>query len=210
MPNLFVFIKRGIRRKIQVNFLNFKEIPDFLVVSAGGCGSVNLIRYLENFGKSNLYFEKKYKIFGLGHIYKPSNFLFKNKVKIIIIKRDFEEIYNSMKTRGFIRNALNIFGDTLPFVYMNIFKSKKKLKKKYLSYLKKFYLNWKKYPKELTLELNYPQLYENLDSREKIKNFLSIKNDTFLNNFPKFEKYKKNRNFVDPSTTLMRDIYNLK
>ena len=80
MPNLLVYIKRGIVRKIQVNFLSLKEIPDFLVVSPGGCGSVNLIKYLENFGKSNLYFEKKYKVFGLGHIYKPSNFIFKNKI----------------------------------------------------------------------------------------------------------------------------------
>ena len=78
VPNLLVYIKRGIKRKIQVNFLNLKEIPEFLVVSPGGCGSVNLIRYLENFGKSNLYFERKYKIFGLGHIYKPNNFLFSN------------------------------------------------------------------------------------------------------------------------------------
>ena len=58
MPNLLVYIKRGIARKLQLNFLNLKEMPDFLVVSAGGCGSVSLIKYLENFGKSNLYFER--------------------------------------------------------------------------------------------------------------------------------------------------------
>lgn len=210
VPNLLVYIKRGIKRKIQVNFLNLKEIPEFLVVSPGGCGSVNLIRYLENFGKSNLYFERKYKIFGLGHIYKPNNFLFRNKVKVIIIKRDFEDIYNSMESRGFIRNSLNVLGDTLPFIYMNILKDKKKLKKKYLSYLKKFYFNWKKYHQELILEVNYPQLYKDLDCRIKIKNFLSIKNDTFLNNFPKFEKYKKDKDFVDPSTILIKEIHNIK
>ena len=129
MPNLLVYIKRGIARKLQLNFLNLKEIPDFLVVSAGGCGSVSLIKYLENYGKSNLYFERNYKIFGLGHIYKPTNFHFRNKVKVIIIKRDFEDIYNSMKSRGFIRNTLNVFGDPFPFMYMNILKNKKKLKK---------------------------------------------------------------------------------
>lgn len=209
MPNLLVYIKRGIVRKIRVNFLSLKEIPDFLVVSPGGCGSVNLIKYLENFGKSNLYFEKKYKVFGLGHIYKPSNFIFKNKIKIIIIKRDFEEIYKSMESRGFIRNAFNIFGDTLPFAYINIFKDKKKLKKKYLNYLNKFYFNWNNYDKSLILEVNYPQLYEDLDCRKNIKKFLSIKNDNFIKNFPNFKRYEKDKNFVDPSTTLMRDIYNL-
>ena len=209
MPNLLAYTIRGFRRKIRVNFLNLKELPEFLVVSPGGCGSVTLIKYLENFGKSNLYFEKKYKIFGLGHIYKPSNFLNRNKVKIIIIKRDFEDIYNSIETRGFIRNALNIYGDTLPFIYMHIFKDKKKLKRKYLSYLKKFYFNWSKYNQELKLEVNYPQLYEDSDCRIKIKKFLSIKNDTFLNNFPRFDKYKKNKDFTDPSTILMRNIYDL-
>ena len=200
MPNLLVYIKRGIQRKIQVNFLNLQETPDFLVVSPGGCGSVTLIKYLENFGKSNLYFEKKYKIFGLGHIYKPSNFLFKNKVKILIIKRDFEEIYESMKSRGFIRNSLNTFGDTLPFVYMNILKNEKRLKKKYLIYLKKFYSNWKQYNKDLMFEVDYHQLYRDLDCRIKIKEFLSIKNDIFLNEFPKFKKYNKDKDFKDPSS----------
>ena len=107
MPNLLVYIKRGIQRKIKVNYLKLKEIPDFLIISPGGCGSVSLIKYLENFGKSNLYIEKKYKTHGLAHIYKPSNFLLKNKIKIIIIKRDFEDIYASMTSRGFVRNNLN-------------------------------------------------------------------------------------------------------
>ena len=210
MPNLLVYIKRGIARKLQLNFLNLKEIPDFLVVSADGCGSVSLIKYLENFGKSNLYFERNYKIFGLGHIYKPTNFHFRNKVKVIIIKRDFEDIYNYMKSRGCIRNTLNVFGDPFPFMYMNILKNKKKLKKKYLRYLEKFYFNWRKYNQELILELEYPKFYQDFDCRIKIKNFLDIKDDTFLKNFPKFEKYKKDKNFIDPSTILMRDIYNLK
>ena len=46
MPNLLVYIKRGIQRKIKVNYLKLKEIPDFLLVSPGGCGSVSLIKYL--------------------------------------------------------------------------------------------------------------------------------------------------------------------
>ena len=68
----------------------------------------------------------------------------------------------------------------------------------------KFYSNWKKYHQELILEVNYPQLYEDSDCRIKVKNFLSIKNDTFLNNFPKFERYKKDKDFVDPSTILIK------
>ena len=54
MPNLLFYIKQGIQRKIKVNYLRLKEIPDFLVVSPGGCGTVTLIKYLEKFRKSNL------------------------------------------------------------------------------------------------------------------------------------------------------------
>ena len=207
MPNLLVYIKRGIQRKIKVNYLKLKEVPDFLVVSPGGCGSVSLIKYLENFGKSNLYIEKKYKTHGLGHIYKPSNFLFKNKIKIIIIKRDFEDIYDSMTLRGFVRNSLNTLGDSIPFMYINIFKNKKKLKKKYFNYLTKFYINWEKYPQESSLVLEYPKFYHDPVNQNEIKRFLNIRSDTFLANFPKFERYKKGKNFIDPSTIISKQIY---
>ena len=207
MPNLLVYIKRGIQRKIKVNYLKLKEIPDFLIISPGGCGSVSLIKYLDNFGKSNLYIETKYKTHGLGHIYKPSNFLLKNKIKIIIIKRDFEDIYASMTSRGFVRNNLNILGDLIPFMYINIFKNKKKLKKKYFKYLTKFYNNWKKYPQEYTLVLEYPKFYYDQDYHNEIKRFLNIYSDDFLVNFPKFERYKKGLNFVDPSTIIAKKIY---
>mgnify|MGYP001165302975 FL=1 len=207
MPNLLVYIKRGIQRKIKVNYLKLKEIPDFLVVSPGGCGSVSLIKYLDNFGKSNLYIETKYKTHGLAHIYKPSNFLLKNKIKIIIIKRDFEDIYASMTSRGFVRNNLNILGDLIPFMYINIFKNKEKLKKKYFNYLTKFYNNWEKYPQESTLVLEYPKFYHDPVYHNEIKRFLNIRNDAFLVKFPKFERYKKGKNFVDPSFIIAREIY---
>ncbi len=207
MPNLLVYIKRGIQRKIKVNYLKLKEIPDFLVIWPGGCGSVNLMKYLENFGKSNLYFMKKYKIYGLQHIYKPSDFLLKNKIKIIIIKRDFEDIYNSMTSRGFVRQNLNNLGDLIPFMYINIFKNQKKIKKKYFNYLTKFYNNWERYPRKSTLVLEYPKFYQDIDHQNQIKNFLNISSQSFLSNFPKFEKYKKDKNFVDPSTILARQIY---
>ena len=204
MPNLLAYIKRGIQRKIKVNHLKLKEIPDFLLVSPGGCGSAILGKYLENFGKSTLYIEKKYKIFGLGHIYKPSNFLIKNKIKIILIKRDFEDIYNSMTSRGFVRNSLNTFGDLIPFMYINIFKNKRKLKNKYLKYLTKFYINWEKYPQESILLLEYPKFYQDPVSQNEIKRFLNIRSDAFLLNFPKFERYKKGKNFLDPSSIMTR------
>ena len=210
MPNLLVYCKRGIFRRLKVNYFSLKEKMDFLIVSPGGCGTVSLIKYLDDFGKSNLYFERKYKVFGTSHLYKPPNFFFKNNIKVILIKRDYEGIYNSMTSRGFVRNGLNILGDLFPFMYLNIFKNKKKLKQKYFRYLDRFYTNWDKYNEKLILEINYPNFYQDVDTQEKIKNFLEINNESFLKNFPSFQRYNKNENFVDPSTTLMREIYNIK
>ena len=209
MPSLFVYPVRGLKRKIQVSFLSFKKKPDCLVVSPGGCGSNSLVSYLNKYTKSNIHFERKYKFFGLSHIYKPSSFLKKNKVKIILIKRSYNDIYNSMISRGFVRNTLNFFGDCFPFLYINIFKNDKKLKKKYFYYLDYFYNNWKNYNRDNILIVNYKDLYKNIKTQKKIQKFLNINKKNFIKNFPKFKKYRK-KGFIDPSTILSRRIYNLK
>ena len=74
----------------------------------------------------------------------------------------------------------------------------------------KFYDNWGKYKKELVLEIDYPNFYKDVDTQKKIQTFLDINNENFLKNFPGFQKYNKNKNFVDPSSTLMRKIHNFK
>ncbi|MFL2903164.1 MAG: sulfotransferase domain-containing protein [Candidatus Pelagibacter sp.] len=209
MPNLLVLTKRGIDYKIKNNFLNIPEKIDCLIISPGGCGSTNLIKYLNKYCKSNLYFEKKYKIFALGHLYKPPPSFFKNKVKIILLKRNINQIYKSMKSRGFIRNALNTYGDMFPFLYINIFKNQKNLKNKFLNNLRVFYSNWNTYPKKQILKINYNDLYTKLSEKKKIFKFLNLNNKNFLNKFPKHKRYKKDKNFVDPSTALMKKIHNL-
>lgn len=207
MPSLLVYPVRGLRRKFQVYLLSFKNKPDCLVVSPGGCGSNSLVRYLHKFTKSNIHFERKYKFFGLNHIYKPNVYLKKNKIKIILIRRNYNDIYNSMTSRGFVRNTLSFFGDCFPFMYINVFKDKTKLKKKYFRYLKFFYNNWKNYDKNFILNLNYRSLYKSAKTRIKIKKFLNIKNKNFTKNFPKYKKYKK-KGAIDPSTILSKKIYN--
>ena len=209
MPSLLVYPYRGLKRRIQVSFLSFNETPDCLVVSPGGCGSNSLILYLDKYTKSNIYFEKKFKFFGLNHIYKPNSFLKNNKVKIILIKRDFKGIYNSMLSRGFVRNTLNFFGDYFPFIYINMFKSEKKLRKKYFNYLKFFYNNWRNYNQKYIITLNYRDIYKNKKVQKKLQKFLNIKNRNFIKNFPKFKKYNKEKS-IDPSTILSKKIYKLK
>lgn len=188
--------------------MSFNTKPECLVISPGGCGSNTLINYLNNYTKSNIFFEKKYKFFGLSHLYKPNYYLNKNNIKIILIKRKYSEIYKSMLSRGFIRNNLNILGDCLPFIYINLFKNKKKLKKKYYKYLNFFYNNWRNYNKENLLVVNFKDLYRNSIESKKIKKFLQIKDSKFLIKFPKYKRYPK-ENYVDPSTILTNKIYKI-
>lgn len=206
MPNLIVYTKRSLVTRIENNFLTLPEKPDGFVVSPGGCGSVSLIKYLDKYSKSNLYFEKKYNILVLGHLYKPPYNFYKDNVKVIVLKRNLNEIHQSMKSRGFIRNALVTYGDLMPYLYTNILKDKKKLKKRFIDHLKFFYSNWSKYPKNLKLEINYKDLYSKKNIQKKIATFLKINNKDFLIKFPKHKKYIKNKNFVDPSTLLSKQI----
>lgn len=193
MPSLLVYPFRGLIRKFKVQFLSFKEIPECLVISPGGCGSNTLVLYLNTFIKSNIYFEKKYKFFGLSHIYKPNYFLKENKIKIILIKRNFKDIFNSLMSRGFIRNSLNLLGDFFPFVYINILKNKIYLKQKFFKYLELFYINWKNYDKKYILNIEYDFLYKNKKTAKLIKEFLDIKSSKFIKYFPKYKKYKKKK-----------------
>ena len=113
-----------------------------------------------------------------------------------------------MKSRGFIRNALNTYGDLFPFLYINILKNEKNLKKKFIFKVKKFYSNWKIYPKNDVLTINYKNLYSQ-KSKNLIFRFLNLKNKKFLKKFPKYKKYVKDKNFFDPSTSLMKKIHDL-
>ncbi len=207
MPNLLVHPKRALEIRIRNFFFKMPKNIDCLVVSPGGCGTVNLNKHLNNYTKSNLYLEKKYKKFGLGHLFKPPKSFYDNKIKVIIIKRNLNDIYKSIKNRGYIKNSLYTYGDLFPFIYVNIFKNDQKLKKKFINYIGKFYNNWKKYPSNLKLELNYKKIYSDKKDQKKIEKFLNIKKKKFLTTFPKFKRYKYNRDFIDPSTKLARRFY---
>ena len=64
------------------------------------------------------------------HIPKPLKSMLKNKIKIMLIKRDFEEIYESHKKRKFLRNSLVWYGDLFSFYR---FKNEVYLKKKFFN-----------------------------------------------------------------------------
>ena len=69
-------------------------------------------------------------------------------------------------------------------------------------------LNTKERQDDIAL-ISHKSLYKNTKTQKKIKQFLNIKNERFIKNFPKYKKYNK-KGFIDPSTILSKKIYNLK
>ena len=90
------------------------------------------------------------------------------------------------------------YGDLLPFRFFN--NDEKKLKKKFTGYLEKFYENWEKYPDSLKIVINYPNIFQSIDDQNSLKSFLNIKDQKFIENFPKFDPYAYEKNFIDPSS----------
>ena len=187
MANYLTLMKRGFERKFLLNFKNKlpKDDIDVIVCSPGGCGNVTLNNFLEKFCISNNALEKNFKIpYGMMHLPKPLKEMKKRKIKIILLKRDYEEIYESHKKRNFLRNALIFYGDIFSFYK---FKDEKYLKKKFLNFLEKYYKDWSLYPENLKLEIEYNDLW---NSSNKIKEFLNIKEKSFFENFPEYSRYK--------------------
>tara|TARA_B100000767_G_C19744743_1_gene527912 strand:- start:118 stop:735 length:618 start_codon:yes stop_codon:yes gene_type:complete len=200
MPNLLSYTFRSLKINRKNNNLKIPNSVKCLVVSPGGCGSVSLIKFLDKHIKSNIYIEKKYKLFGLSHLSKPPNSFIHDQIKIILIRRNKKSIYKSLKKRGFLRNTLSLYGDLFPYLYLNIFKNEDKFKKKFINYIKLFYQKWDNYPKDLIYKVDYDDLYRKKKIKHEIQKFLNIRNKKFLNDFPVYKKYKMNKNFIDPSS----------
>ena len=189
MPNLLTLSIRSIKNRIKNNYLKLPDKVKSLIVSPGGCGTVTLKNFLENYVISNNYLEKTYGVHGSSHIFKPPKLFIKNRIKVIIIKRDINEIYQSLSERGFLRNSLIHYGDFFPFMYVNVLKDNDQFKKKFLKYIKLFYSNWEKYPSDLKKVLEYKKLYSDTNSKHIIKEFFNINDPSFISEYPSFKRY---------------------
>lgn len=197
MPNLISYVFKGLNRRINSNYLTLPSKPQCIIISPGGTGTVSIIKYLNNYITTNLHLERKYKLIGLAHLFKPPKYFSKKNVKVILIKRDVNSIYKSLKKRNFLRNSLSFYGDLFPFIYINIFKNENKLKKKFINYLKNFYKNWIGYNNLLIID--YEKIFGSFNEKKKIKDYLNIKDKNFIKNFPNKKRYKYNKDFIDPS-----------
>ena len=191
MPNLLSLSIRSIKNKIRNNNLKLPFRVNGYVISPGGCGTVTLKNFLENYTISNNHIEKEYRIFNSSHIIKPPKSFKKDKIKVIIIKRDLDDIYQSLKKRGFLRNSLIHYGDIFPYMYINIFQNEELFKKKFLKYLRLFYSNWENYPPELKIVFEYEDLYTNKLNINILEKFLNINDLSFRNKFPVHKRYEK-------------------
>ena len=80
MPNLLVYPIRGIVKRFNNHFLKLKENPGVFIISPGGTGSVELLKYIHKYKKSNIYFEKKYRC-SIGHNFTPPPDFKKKKLR---------------------------------------------------------------------------------------------------------------------------------
>ena len=102
-----------------------------------------------------------------------------------------------MISRGYITHSLNFYGDCFPFFYINIFKNKKKIKKKFYSYLDFFYKNWMNYDKKRVLITKFAKK-NGIINKTSLKDGIDqsilwyLKNKKFINNF-KYNQFKKKK-----------------
>mgnify|MGYP001158638487 FL=1 len=189
MPNLISLSIKSLKNKIRNYNLKLPNNVNRIIISPGGCGTVTLKNFLDKFILSNNHLEEKFGIKGSSHIFKPPRLFAKNKIKVIIIKRNIDEIYQSLNQRGFLRNSLVHYGDLFPFMYLNLMKDKNKFEKKFLNYIKLFYSNWEKYPSEFKIILEYEKLYSDISSGHIIKDFFEINDQLFIKDYPTFQRY---------------------
>ena len=199
MANYFQLFQRGFKNRYLRKIYIPENKLDCIINHPGGCGGVTLSKHINQFQYTNYHIEKEYGYQkAIAHLIKPPSVFYKKKIKVIILKRDLNEIYNSLKKRGFLRNSLVWYGDLLPFRFFN--NDEKKLKEKFIGYLEKFYENWEKYPDSLKIVINYPNIFQSTDDQNSLKLFLNIKDQKFIENFPKFDPYAYEKDFIDPSS----------
>ena len=55
MPNLLVYPLRAITKRFNNHYLKLKEKPGVFIMSPGGTGSVELLKYIHKYKKSNIF-----------------------------------------------------------------------------------------------------------------------------------------------------------
>lgn len=167
-------IKIFVRKINQRNNLKKFEL-EACILSPGGSGTTYLMEFIKHFKKINCYHDSDF----LKHQYKPPLKLLNIGVKVIFLKAKPEDIYNSMKRRGWIEEQsikINSLGGVLCSGKLQKFFFIKNVEK----LINSFQILEPKYPNLLIIDYdNIPQ------SIEVIKNFLDIDDKSFVENFPK-------------------------
>lgn len=151
-------------------FREFEDIPEFLVVSPGGVATTMLIDYLSHYVSLN----DKDDEDGLKH---PPNLprSIGDSVKIIYVYGDSEEIYESLRRRGWV----DLQGAKLGCLLCVLSRGplQKTLFMRAVDRQKQYFLNAKKN----VMLLRYEDIW---DSAEEIRSFLGIDAPEFVEIFP--------------------------
>ncbi len=167
------FIKKFFLSIIN-NYSNPKQILkdanlDLLIVSTGGVATTTLINYLKLFKQVNDENDRD----GYKHLNKFP-FVRKENLKILYIYGNYEKIYKSLKRRDIFQAQMVKLGCPLCYLFRGV--------------LEKFFFRFciDKQIKQFKGRKNvYVLKFEHIwENKEELKNFLEIKNDDFVKNFP--------------------------
>lgn len=182
--NFFSLIAKSIRLPVRfiknffLSFKNYYSSPkkilmenslDLIVISTGGVATTSLINYFKLYKKLNDENDKD----GYKHLNKYP-FLQNKNLKIIYIYGNYEKIYNSLKRRNIFQIQMVKLGCPLCYLLRG------KLEFFFFKLCIDRQINSFKGKQNVYL-LKFDQIWE---KKEELKNFLEIKNDNFVKNFP--------------------------
>jgi len=187
MNILFGDIIRKIARRFRMfaNALNRNKIPenagninniDVLVVSPGGVGTTFLMNHLSSYVKIN----SPSDVDGLKHAPIPYKEILDSGVKVIYMYGDPEDVYRSIKKRGWIVQQGVKLGSALCVMSFGVLQ-----KWAFIRSVNKQKMNWISSKGIDVLQLSYEDIWSNVQT---ISYFLNISDPSFVTDFPERKK----------------------
>ncbi len=172
--------KFSIIRKIDRFKLDSNCGLDVLVVSPGGVATTFLINYIGIYKNVNNIDDND----GLKHLPRPPINLENINLKVIFITGEPDEVYASIKRRGWLKEQGAKLGSVMSVLLWG--RPQKYFFKRAVIAQEK---HWRKSNLKGLLILDYNQIW---DSIETISQFMGVNTDDFVNNFPS-KKPRKSR-----------------
>ena len=147
---------------------------DVLIVSPGGVATTFLLRYVSAFMKTN----DIHDLDGLKHVTPPSDFVFREDLKVIYLTGELSDIENSLVKRGWLFEQYIKLGG-----YLHYFYNSKKLRSHFKVLVSDQFKIFRSLSKnnENVMIIHYDDLW---DLKKELSNFLCLDPQSFVNSFP--------------------------